>query len=104
MSASEHEPIRVARMWRWARVAKDRDDTMDPCGAAPSSLRLAARRSRMGCATANSRMTTATGRDHHRQVSPDVDDHALVDAWQRGDKQASVKLFDRYFAPISRFF
>lgn len=49
-------------------------------------------------------MTTATRRDYHRHVSPAVDDHALVDAWQRGDKQAGVQLFDRYFAPISRFF
>jgi RNA polymerase sigma factor (sigma-70 family) len=32
------------------------------------------------------------------------DDHALVDAWQRGDKRAGAQLFDRYFAPVSRFF
>ncbi|MFV8751659.1 RNA polymerase sigma factor [Nannocystaceae bacterium ST9] len=33
-----------------------------------------------------------------------TDDQTLVEAWQRGDNQAGVQLFDRYFAPISRFF
>lgn len=33
-----------------------------------------------------------------------LDDQTLVEAWQRGDKQAGEQLFDRYFASISRFF
>lgn len=33
-----------------------------------------------------------------------TDEHALVEAWQGGDKRSGALLFDRYFAPISRFF
>jgi RNA polymerase sigma factor (sigma-70 family) len=34
----------------------------------------------------------------------EIDDQALVEAWQQGDKRAGAQLFERYFTPISRFF
>lgn len=31
-------------------------------------------------------------------------DHALVDAWRRGDRAAGQALFDRHYEPVARFF
>ncbi|MEM6993966.1 MAG: sigma-70 family RNA polymerase sigma factor [Myxococcota bacterium] len=37
-------------------------------------------------------------------MAPESDDRGLYEAWATGDKAAGAELFDRYFAPMSRFF